>query len=171
MKRNKLVKIVAPLFLIVILFTTSIYFNHSYLYFPFTVPAPITEKQGFTYKLFEKPVSVEVMTDEYNGDELLRSFYYPTNKNKYETLARKITDYYAKILKDGNKIPLESTLIAGKRYVVNLRCAGVVMLKMDFTDNSEKIKMGNDLYTITPDLRDEFINYLRNTYPIKETGK
>lgn len=42
------------------------------------------------------------------------------------------------------------------------------MLKMDFTDDIEIIKFGNDFYTITPTLRDEFIIYLQNTYPIKE---
>jgi len=44
MKKSKLVKIMEPLFLGIILFATGIYFNYSYLYFPFTVPAPITEK-------------------------------------------------------------------------------------------------------------------------------
>jgi hypothetical protein len=178
MKKSTIIKIAVSLFIVTILSTSVIYFNHNYLYLPFTVPKPITEKQSFDYKWFKKPVSVEISTVESKGDNFIHSFYYPINKNQYETLARKYTDYYAQILSEGSKIPFDSILSgsvnlpsisSGKYYEINLRCIDIVMLRMELSDNSEIIHMGNDYYTITPTLTDEFINYIKSTYPIMES--
>ena len=142
-------------------------------FFPFAVPAPISKEQGFTYKWFQRPVTVEVMTDDSTSDTFVRCFYFPADKTQYEKLARKLAGFYANILLEGYKVPFDSQEVqtlnmTGIRYNIHLRCAGIVMLKMDFTDGNEIIQMSNDFYTITPELRDELLDYVKKTYTIKK---
>ena len=171
---RKLLKFIIPLSLILIIITsTLIYLNRTYLYLPFTVPSAITQKHKFDYKWFKKPTTVEVMVDEgADAPVFIRSLYYPKDKGDYENLARKTADLYATILEKGTRLPPEASLTehdtSGLRYVTSLRCGDTRIIPIDFMDSNEIIQLSGDFYEVTPELRDELVNYIKQTYPIKE---
>ena len=176
MKKFDTVKNIISLFIVfAIISSLLIYYTRTYLFLPFTVPAPIEKVQGLTFDMFKKPVEVEVMTDSRPyADKFERCVYFPENKTQYDKLARKYVDFYANILSNGSKISFDSYEIqnlnmTGTRYVINLRCGEAAILPMDFMDGNEIIRMGgNDYYIITPELRDQLLNYIKETYTIKE---
>jgi len=179
MKKSTIIKNTISLVILIGIVTfLLIYFNKTYLYLPFTVPSSITKELGITYESFKKPVTVEVLTYEnlYSA-ESIKSSYFPEDKTQYEKLAREMVGFYSRIVSNGNKIAYGSYEVqnlntSGIRYYIDLRCGESMMTLMDFMDSNEIIRMGNDnYYTITPALREQLINYIKETYPIKDIIK
>ena len=171
MKKFESVKNIISLFIVIaIIASLLIYYAQTFLYLPFTVPI-----QGMSFDLFKKPVRIEVMTDLNQFAHMTeRSIYFPEDQTQYEKLARKYADFYAKVLSNGSIVPFDSYEVqnlnmTGTRYVINLRCGDQsVLLQMDFMDCNEVVQMRGEYYTITPALRNQLINYIKETYPIKE---
>jgi len=178
-KKFRVWAIFLPLVLVgAMLSSMGLYYSHTYLFFPGTVPAAITQKQGFDYTWFKKPVAVWVQSFPLNNESGLVRYYLP-DITQYDYLARKMADFYADFLTKGTYLPFNSPQVqnphySGTLYTVSLRCANALMLPMQFDDVLDSdhtiVQLGNDFYAVSLDAKAQLLDYVRETYPIGQSA-
>lgn len=158
----------AVLFALLIVCATLI-FNQMYLFNPVALPAALTSEMNYTYDRFRKPVYMDVACFEKNGNE---STLLPSNQTKNDEFAREWTGLCLRVVQEGASVPANSVSASdggGAYYRLDLMTKNEAVLQMWLARQGDTVELDGRYYTIRPELKDEILQYISASFPVKKT--